>query len=229
MKTKALILIAACSLALNTNTNSQTLPGEIAGTVTDEQGNPVPGAIISYTINATLQGTSTDENGRYRLKPLDAGKYEVTFSFTGLSKIIYRDVQVNTGQITSLSAKLVNDNTLPVYTHTYHTGLFEKDITTVGKRFDKEEVKLSIGRDVKDIVSTTPTVNHRDDGKDINVRGSRSDATQYYVDGVKVIGGFSVPKSSIKEINVITGGVPAMFGDATGGIVMITTKSYWDN
>jgi outer membrane receptor protein involved in Fe transport len=39
-------------------------------------------------------------------------------------------------------------------------------------------------------------------------------------------GNFSLPMNAIAEINVITGGVPAQFGDATGGIVVITTKSY---
>ena len=228
MKNKILILVAACSLALNTKTNSQTLPGEIAGTVTDYEGNPIPGAVISYTINGVLQGTSADENGRYRLKPLDAGKYDVAFSFTGLSKVVYKDVQVSTGQITSLSAKLVSDNTLPIYTHIHHRGLFDKDVTMRVNTLDTEEIEAAMVTDLRDFAALTSDANQSDDGQDIHVRGSRSDATQYYVDGVKMIGSFSIPKSSIKEISVISGGVPAMFGDATGGIVLITTKSYWD-
>jgi outer membrane receptor protein involved in Fe transport len=33
-----------------------------------------------------------------------------------------------------------------------------------------------------------------------------------------------VPTSGIEQITVITGGVPAKYGDATGGIISVTTK-----
>src|SRR5258705_12792153 len=95
---------------------------------------------------------------------------------------------------------------------------------------DAEQIENSMaGSDGGDYVGQTSQANTKDDGQDINIRGSRSDATQYYVDGIKMIGGFRSPKAAIKEIKVISGGVPAMFGDATGGIVLITTKSYSDN
>ena len=66
----------------------------------------------------------------------------------------------------------------------------------------------------------------KEEGGELFVRGSRSDATQYVIDGVKTKGNFRIPKNAIKEITVITGGVPAMFGDATGGVIIITTKGY---
>ena len=33
-----------------------------------------------------------------------------------------------------------------------------------------------------------------------------------------------VPTSGIEQITVITGGLPAQYGDATGGIISVTTK-----
>jgi hypothetical protein len=226
--TKITILLAVCSFVWSMNINAQSLPGEIAGTVVDEQGEPLTGAVISYERNGTLQGTSADEKGRYRLKPLDVGKYDVTYSYTGYRKEIQRGVIVNSGQITDLSVKLINDNTLPVCDVVYYPHLFEKDETMITDRFDAKQIETSMVRDPREFVAQTSQANQRDDGQDINIRGSRSDATQYYVDGIKMIGGFNVPKSAIKEITVISGGVPAMFGDATGGIVLITTKSFWD-
>ena len=56
------------------------------------------------------------------------------------------------------------------------------------------------------------------------MRGSRSNATTYYVDGIKVVGNSNVPTSAIEQITVVTGGLPAKYGDATRGIVSITTK-----
>jgi hypothetical protein len=228
MNTKFKILIA-CFFIWSASANSQSLPGEIAGTVTDEKGEPLIGASVTYVKNGTLQGTVTDVNGTYHLKPLDAGKYDVTYSFVGYRKEIQKGVDVSSGRITFLSVKLSDDITLPVFEVTYHPNLFEKDETKRADVLDTEQINMSLARDPREFVALTSQANSRDDGQDVNIRGSRSDATQYYVDGIKMIGGFSIPKACIKEIVVISGGVPAMFGDATGGIVLITTKSYWDN
>ena len=56
------------------------------------------------------------------------------------------------------------------------------------------------------------------------MRGSRENATAYYVDGIKVRGAIGVPTSGIEQITVVTGGLPAQYGDATGGIIAVTTK-----
>jgi hypothetical protein len=227
MKTKITILLAACSFIWSMNTNAQSLPGEISGTVMDKKGEPIP-AIVSYELNGSLQGTAADGKGVFRIKPLDAGKYNVTFSLTGYNKTTLTNVNVSSGQITFLTVKLDDDNTLPEVVIPYYKHLFEKDETMRVDRFDAKQIETSMARDPRDFVAQTSQANQRDDGQEINIRGSRSDATQYYVDGIKMIGGFNIPKSAIKEITVISGGVPAMFGDATGGIVLITTKSFWD-
>ena len=46
----------------------------------------------------------------------------------------------------------------------------------------------------------------------------------FYIDGIKVRGSTNLPKSAIEEVSVMTGGVPANFGDATGGIISVTTR-----
>lgn len=66
-------------------------------------------------------------------------------------------------------------------------------------------------------------VTHTIDG--LQMRGGRTDAGYYYIDGVKVRGNAAIPHSSIQQLTVYTGGLPANFGDATGGIVSIETKS----
>jgi hypothetical protein len=58
----------------------------------------------------------------------------------------------------------------------------------------------------------------------MSIKGSRSDASYYFIDGIKVRGSSNLPKSAIEEVSVITGGVPASYGDITGGIISITTR-----
>ena len=48
----------------------------------------------------------------------------------------------------------------------------------------------------------------------------------YVIDDIRVIGDFHLPMSAVAEVNVITGGIPAKYGDVTGGIVEIRTRRY---
>src|SRR5712671_5591765 len=109
MKIKIKILISICFFIWSANANAQSVPGEIAGIITDEKGEPIVGAAVSYVRNGTTQGTTADVDGHYHLKPLDAGKYDLTFSFIGCRREIYKAVNVSSGQITSLSVKLLPD------------------------------------------------------------------------------------------------------------------------
>jgi outer membrane receptor protein involved in Fe transport len=62
------------------------------------------------------------------------------------------------------------------------------------------------------------------DGEVGNVRGQRTDGNVTYIDGIRVRGSGGLPESAIEQVSVILGGVPAQYGDATGGIINITTK-----
>ena len=228
MKTKIIFLLAALCCLVTANLFAQNMFGEVAGTIIDEQGNPIPGAIISYVRHGNLQGTSADEKGRYRLKPLDAGFYDLTFSFTGFKKDTISKVSVSAGQITVLDHAM-GINTLNEVVIEGYAKLLDKDQTMTVYKLRTEDIEHSPETSITQLAATTPAVYLSERGGDKpNVRGSRSDATQYYVDGIKMIGSFFIPRKAIKEISVITGGLPAMFGDATGGVVVITTKSYWD-
>ena len=77
---------------------------------------------------------------------------------------------------------------------------------------------------MQSIASTTAGVYQADEGGALNVKGSRAEATDYYIDGIKVRGSSSLPASAIEQLTVVTGGVPARYGDATGGIINITTR-----
>ena len=79
-------------------------------------------------------------------------------------------------------------------------------------------------RSVTSVAATAAGVYQADEGSSVNVRGSRSEATDYYVDGVKVRGSLALPQSAIEQITVMSSGLSAMYGDATGGIISVTSK-----
>ena len=61
-------------------------------------------------------------------------------------------------------------------------------------------------------------------GGGVSIRGART-STWYYIDGIKVRGSSALPKSAIEEVQVVTGGIPANIGDATGGVINISLRN----
>ena len=102
--------------------------------------------------------------------------------------------------------------------------LIDKDGGASGGTVTREDLARMPGRSAASIATTVGGVQSDANGNITSVRGSRGDASYYYIDGIKVRGSTSLPKSAIEEVNVMTGGVPANYGDATGGIISITTR-----
>jgi len=66
-------------------------------------------------------------------------------------------------------------------------------------------------------------------GKDVYIRGARPTSTQFITDGMKSISGeIGIPGLAIGSVKVYTGGIPAAYGDVTGGVIVVETKSYFD-
>ena len=74
-----------------------------------------------------------------------------------------------------------------------------------------------------------PGITRAPNGDGLYFRGARPENMCYYVDGMKVSDRLSgVPSEAINSISVYTGGLPAKYGDVTGGVIAIETKSYFD-
>jgi len=106
----------------------------------------------------------------------------------------------------------------------YKVPLIKADETSTGNTVTKEDIDNLPTRSVNSIASTSAGVYQEDEGEDINVKGSRSEATDYYIDGIKVRGSSAIPTQAIEQVSVLTGGLPSKYGDATGGIINITTR-----
>lgn len=228
MKNKLYFILAAVFM-LPFKINSQNV-GELKGTITDaSSGTTIPGASVSYSRNGMLFGAVTDSSGVYALKPLEPGNYDFVFSFLGYNRIELKEVYVSAGTITWRDVKLSSDNSLPpVIIIVDREPLIRRDETLTGFKLLPADIKYSAERDIKELAMRSSAVYQKREGGALNIRGGRDNATQFIVDGMKMIGDFSLPKAAIKEMFVITGGIPAMYGDVTGGIVVIVTKSYAD-
>ncbi len=90
--------------------------------------------------------------------------------------------------------------------------LVELGSTTQGAKLSSEEIKNLPTRDVNALASLGAGVASQDEGEDLVIRGSRNDATNYYIDGVRVSGRM-IPKPDIEQMPVVVGGTPAQFAN----------------
>ena len=194
----------------------------LKGKVTDENGEPLMYATVRLMqSDALIVGTKTDENGDYVLKPIPVGKYNLIVTFSGCSPttvenipfsssmIKYQDVQLNCG---SILTEVVVQADKP---------LFEKGNSTNAQGMDAEALQNLPGKDISSALETMSGLTTTSGGG-TSVRGNRTGQLQYVVDGQRTS---STPAMvGIASMNMISGGIPAKYGDAAG-IVEIETKS----
>ncbi len=206
---------------------SQT--GEIIGKVTDETGDGAIGAVVAVvdeTGKVTGQGVQTDFDGNYSIKPLTPGKYNLKFSLVGYTPIVKTGIIVSADKPTFINTKLAQSSSVlqEVEIVAVKQQLIDPGKTTGGTTITKDDIGKLATRNVTDLVATAAGAFQSDAGKGINILGARSDATEYYIDGVKVIGTPVIPQNAIEQLSVLAGGIPARYGDVTGGVVNITTS-----
>ncbi|NQY67169.1 MAG: carboxypeptidase regulatory-like domain-containing protein [Flavobacteriales bacterium] len=218
------ILVVISVLCLSVQGFSQSGNGSVKGVLTDaETGEPIPFAnIVIQRGGDFVAGSATDFNGEYNIKAIPVGTYDIIAKYIGFSPLKMTGIRVSTGiQVYDLklsSGIQMEEFKIVVYTKPLIDIKGGSVQTMTG-----DEIKKMPGRGVESaalmaggVVST--------DGEIESIRGARSDATVYYIDGIKVIGSIELPQSAIDQVEVILGGLPPMYGDATGGVISVTTK-----
>jgi len=224
MLRKLLTVIAL--LGMTTYSIAQTQSGTLKGTITEhETGETVPMANIVVELNgAIIAGAVADFDGKYTIKPINPGRYTVKVSFIGLATKEISDVLVSSNKITFINAGLKPESAVIGTVELVHYVVPLIDPDKSGTTLTKEAITALPTRNVQSVAAQTAGIYQQDEGDALNVRGSRDDATFYYIDGVKVRASNKLPQSSIEQMTIITGGLPASYGDATGGVISITTR-----
>ncbi len=199
--------------------------GSLEGKITDKNtGEPVPFANVVAKRNGNqIAGVTSDFDGNYTIKPLDPGTYDISVSFVGYGQVSLEGIVVSSNKITFRDVKISEGIDIEEVVIKDEKPLLDPD-NLGGKTVTSEEIKAMPTRSVASVAATAAGVYQSDEGSSLNVRGSRSEATDYYVDGIKVRGSLALPQSAIEQITVMSSGLSAMYGDATGGIISVTSK-----
>ncbi len=209
--------------------HAQVGQGALKGKVTDKASKEaLPFVNVVLELNGTIvTGAASDFDGEFTIKPIPPGKYDLKASFTGYQPVQISGVVVNAEKITfqniSMTTTAIDIKEYEVIAYT--VPLIDKDNTATGGTITRDDIDKLPGRSATSVAQTVGGVYSKDDGNsDLNIRGGRSDANYYFIDGIKVRGSSNVPKASIEQVTVITGGLPAQYGDLTGGVISITTR-----
>lgn len=200
--------------------------GEITGKVLDDiSKESIPFARLHLSSQGiVVNELESDENGIFVFKPLKPGKYDITVIYMGYDTAVYTGLEVSARGINYQEFLLSQGIGLKEVV--IRPPLVSKQSTEVVTTFTADDLDNMAIDGIKDAVATVPAVIVNEGSGGVFIGGSREDATLYVIDGVKVIGSFGLPLNAIYEINVITGGIPANYGDVTGGIIEITTKGF---
>lgn len=218
------LLLTVC-IVLTSSVLALAQQGRLKGQVVDDSGEPVSFANIVLEVGGTMVGGATsDFDGYYDINPIPPGTYELKATFVGYNAFVMRGVVIAANKITFQNIKMTSGaiDLDDVEVIDYKVPLISKDQTQTGASVTAEEIAKLPSRSAEAVAATVGGV-YSEDGGTPNMRGARSDGTAYYIDGVRVSSS-SVPQSAIDQIDVILGGTPAMYGDATGGIINMTTK-----
>jgi len=207
--------------------------GEIRGIIKNKELEVVPYATIKILQgNILIGGTQSDIEGRYKYKPLTPGTYEMVVIEPGHQTQPINKIVVIPNEATYVDVKLT-PNTLGTVTVTakaidYTKSGVDKNMYTFVS-LDAKEIKQNASMNPGDIKGILAAVKSDvvEQGGEIHVRGSRGNATSFYVDGVRTLGANTIPGLAIENVTFFSGGVPAMYGDLTSGAVIVTTKSYF--
>jgi hypothetical protein len=202
--------------------------GAVRGKILDKATKePLPFASVVAEMNGTqIGGAQSDFDGEYTIKPLQPGTYTLKVTYVGYNDLVITGVVVANDKITfidlNVGKKVVETKEVEIVA--YKVPLIDKGNTSVGATLTREEIEAAPTRDVRSVAAQAAGVFQKDDGDALNVRGSRDNATDYYVDGIRIRGSSSLPQAGVEQVTTIVGGTPAQYGDATGGIISITTR-----
>ncbi|MBL7765338.1 MAG: TonB-dependent receptor [Chitinophagaceae bacterium] len=227
---KTLRLLAVFLMLTQIALGQASNAGEIYGRVTDEAKKGLDFATVRAFQGGVLKGGSnTDENGNFKIKPLSPGRYDIIVSYAGYVGQELKGVIVGNDQRVQqdfVLEKKTATTKKDVVVSTYRIKLI--DASDPGKKaMSKEQIKQTPSVSTGDFASMQAGVYQRKAGDaGLSVGGDRGSGTLYMIDGMMIRGGRNVnlPVGSIDQLNLISNGMSAQYGNATGGIVGITTR-----
>lgn len=229
------VLLGIVSLFLIQSVLAQARIGTVQGTVKDPTGALVPDAEVTITQPVTkyTQRVQTDRQGSFKLVNVPFNTYKVTARAEGFQPAEKQIDLESTIPFTLDLALAVTGAEASVTVTEDRTALLEPDRSSSDTDINQSILERPLGaspsRAIESIVSSAPGFVSDDNGR-MHPRGSESQV-QYVVDGIPItdnmsaIFSTSLDARTLRTVEVLTGGIPAEFGDKLAGVINVNTRS----
>lgn len=240
MRFLRILMILILSIGIVSILNAQRQTGSIKGTVTDPEGNPLPGVTITVS-GPSLIGTITyvtTEDGVFRAPALPPGTYTITAELTGFQTVKREEVIVHVGMTTEVKIELKPAPIAETITVTAASPVVDVESSKVSVTVAPEVLKnIPIARDLYDVITTAPGVISEGVAyrRTFSAHGSTVRGNTYAFDGVNMNDPVvmypltNINYDVIQETEIVLGGHPAEIGYTEGAYINVVTKSGGNN
>jgi hypothetical protein len=232
---------------------AQLTTAELSGVVLDQTGAVLAEADVTVQEIQTgyKQAIKTGRSGQYLFPSLPVGSYQLTVSMTGYSSKVQTGIVLGVGQTITDNFELQVGSVTDQVTVTAGASLVTTQSATVGQLIDQQKIAAMPlnGRDVQQLVFLIPgatNVSSQNCGANCEggtfqgeqyakVNGGGSNGVSYLLDGVDFNDPYintNLPfpnPDAVQEFNVDTNNMSAAYGNATGAIVNVVSKSGTDH
>jgi len=244
MRSRVVLMQVVLLAFAATAAHAQQTTGTIAGRVIDVQGLVVPGVTVTVKSEQGTKTAVTDADGRFSVPFLTPGAYALHAELQGFKAVDRSGLAVHLGQTVDVPVTLEVGAVSESVDVTATAPTIAATGTTIGASLDSATLSaLPVGRRFSDTLYLAPGVSSSGSLGYANpsVSGASGLENQYVVDGVNItnggygaLGSYSIifgslgngtPYDFMQEVQVKTGGYEAEFGQATGGVINVVTKS----
>jgi hypothetical protein len=213
--------------------SAQAPTGRVYGTVTDEDGNPLPGVTVEATSPKFIgkATTVTDVDGIYRLFALQPGTYRISFTLQGFKPLVREGIVVQLEMTVRLDASLEMGALEEEVTVIGQSPLIDVKSTVKGMTLTKEMFEvLPRGRNFDSLSTAVPGVNYEPWLGGLSVDGASGAENMFYMDGTEInenqtgTSGQSAAFEFVDEVQIKASGYAAEYGGALGGVVSVVTR-----
>lgn len=227
MKMKNIIILIALLVC-----NNLAFAGEIKGRVSSEDGSPIPN--VNLILLGTKYGTSSDLDGQFILKDIPSAKYKLQASAIGYETKV---IEVNLLQSKVVEIKIILKQVAVE---------IQSVIVSASKIQSQEDTRTSLisvepksakmlpgaGEDILRTLQALPGVSSINDfSSQLIIRGSGPDQNLIVFDDVEVFNPYRLygaismfNPETVEDINLITGGFPARYGDRLSAVLEVTNR-----
>jgi outer membrane receptor protein involved in Fe transport len=219
----AILLTLTCSLAFAQD--SGRLTGMVVGA---RDGKPL--SFANVLVLGTGMGTFVKENGRFTIESVPPGSYTVKVMMMGFGAETKENVIVRANETTELRFELGETVVMEVPEVVIEADrpMVDTEKTQTKRTIDTKEVSVRSINTVEDAIAAQAGV-VLEQGE-IHIRGGRSGEVKQFVDGIQISDPFvgansmEVSLASLSEIEVLSGGFDAEYGNVQSGVINLKTR-----